>query len=90
MRFLSSKNWLLKEGLRAQKLLLLDALSEAIQLDRSESNKMDTHILSSLLDEVRCRRITAYMVCDVVKISKFISLSAWHDMFITLNFITLF
>lgn len=50
-RFLSSKNWLLKHGLRAKKLLLLDALSEAIVKDRT-GTKLDTQIISRLLDEV--------------------------------------
>lgn len=52
MKFLSSKNWLLKHGLRAKKLLLLDALSEAIIKDRT--GPLDTQVVSRLLDEVRC------------------------------------
>ena len=52
-KFLASKNWLLKHGLRAKKLLLIDALSSAIQRDR-ETVKLDTAIVSRLLDEVRC------------------------------------
>ena len=52
-KFLASKNWLLKHGLRAKKLLLIDALSSTIQRDR-ETVKLDTAIVSRLLDEVRC------------------------------------
>lgn len=50
-KFLASKNWLLKHGLRAKKLLLLDALTDAIQKDRT-TTKLDTTIVSRLLDEV--------------------------------------
>lgn len=51
VKFLTSKNWLLKHGLRSKKLLLIDALSTAIQRDR-ENVRLDTAIVSRLLDEV--------------------------------------
>lgn len=51
-KFQSSKNWLLKNGLRAKQLLLLDALSEAIRKDRG-TEKVDSQIVTRLLDQVR-------------------------------------
>mgnify|MGYP001797175113 CR=1 FL=1 len=71
-KFLASKNWLLKHGLRAKELLLIDALSSAIQRDR-ETVKLDTAIVSRLLDEFRCDVwlfvcfIIYYFECEIAR-----------------------